>query len=281
MINDAEIRRVMDDRSCVELTDNLLRTHLPMNAYYPLMGYVALMELRRAVWLNVPPCALYVHGKSSLRMLPAARGLYTDEVDMPMPLCAIPITRLQDELMRGETLLTYESWSLSENPAMRPHIDAKLVAISCHMDCMTRAGVIVAGRSPLQISTRSAAGYYAIDVGNHVTYDGTMFRALSEGVIKRTRAAFARHLRTYPDMMPDVNLLYRATRDTLRKAAPGVTARSIRQAAGLLTGWEVMESWRCKTLGIPRDAQRLREAAHAIGHNLDISNTDMEVLTHD
>jgi len=281
MINDAEIRRVMDDRSCVELTDNLLRTHLPLNAYYPLMGYVGLMELIRTHWLCMQPFALYVHGKSALRLPPIARGLYAADVDVSTPLCALPITRLQEELMRGESLLTYDAWSLSEDPAMRPHIDAKLVAISCHMDCMTRAGVIVAGQSPLRISTRSAKGYYAIDVGDHVTCDSVLFRMISEGVTSRARAAFARHLRVHPCMMPDVNRLCRATQEMLRKAVPGVPTRSIHQAAALLTGWEVMESWRCKTLRIPRDAQRLREAAHAIGNNLDISNTDMEVLTHD
>lgn len=276
-----EIRRVMDDRSCVELTDNLLRMHLPPNAYYPLMGYVGLMELHRTQRLGVQPFALYVYGKSALRLPPVVRGLYATEVDVSTPLCALPITRLREELMRGDTLLTYESWSLYDEPSMRPHIDAKLVAISCHMDCIARAGVIVAGQSPLQLSTRSATGYYAIAVDSHVTCDGVLFRAISEGVASRARAAFVRYLREHRDMMPDANRLYKATLEMLRKSVPGTPTRSIHQAAALLTGWELVESWRCQTLRIPRDPQRLREAAHMIGHNLDISDTDMEVLTHD
>lgn len=279
MTNPNEICRRIRDRSCVELTDNLLRMHLPMCAYYPLLGYIGLMELRRSHWLGVQPFALYVHGKSALRLPPIARGMYITDVDAATPLCALPITRLQEELMRGDTLLTYESWSLYDEPSMRPHIESKLTAISCHMDCITRTGVIVAGQAPLELSARVRAGYYAIDVGSHVTCDGALFRAISEGVPSRARSAFARYLRVHWGMMPNANRLYKATREMLRKAVPGAPTRSIHQAAALLTGWELVESWRCETLRTQRDPQRLREAAHAIGHNLDISDTDMEVLT--
>lgn len=281
MINDHEICPYWDDRSCVELTGSLLRDHLPLNAYYPLVGYVGLMELRRASWLDAQPFAVYVHGQSALPLLQIVHGFYSADMDAAMPLCALPDARLQKELMRSSTLLTYDAGCLSDDPSLRPEIACKLEAISRSMDGLTRSGVIVAGQSSLQISEKGANGYYPIDVGSHVTFSAALWGAIADGVMIRARAALVRLLRQFPDVVADLNVLHAKTQAFLHEIVPGCHRRRVQQASSLLIGWELAELLRCRLLSVPCDSQKLYVAAFAIVRNLGISDACMEVLTHD
>ena len=277
MINETEIRQYMNDRSCVELTDNLLRMHLPLNAYYPLMGYVGLMELIRGGHIGVQPIALYVYGKSSPKFSAIAAGLYADNPPMPVPLCAMSLSCLQSELLNSNGLLSYEAWSMYDDRRKRTKIEINLDSIARSMDCLTRASVIVTGEHALQLGASAIERYYQIDVGTEISRVGDVLSAIEDGTLMRFRAAFSRHLNQIPGKATLATRMYSAAREELRGRCNGIAhSRRLHRVAALMVGWDMIEDFRCRTLHIPRDPQRLREACRAIGFDI-----DLEVQDHD